>query len=1548
MVATVHMVGDPENESERMAIDYLRHHLPDGYKLYTNLEIRQGRDKKVYEIDLILLAPHCIYVVDFKGVRGRVSVTDTQWYPDNREPYPSPIKKMGKHAKILNSAICDINRANPSLKNIYVMGAVLMTADDVEIIDNSHIQVSDWITYLDKRCLSFFQSLDFLPHWASTDIRPYHAICERGIVGDRYNKGVATKRSRPKCYGTWLIGDRLGEDARKNYIEYSAKHQMLGVGGWTARLRVYEIDPLLPPSERESQQKILSNAFQAIFQIPEHKNILKVKDCFPTESGDALIYITEEIKGKALRQCMADLSLEQRLEVIKHVLYALDHVHKHGVIHRNINPDSILITPQGSACLTGFDYARISDRTTTIAEDIEEELEEYVVYQAIECQHNPAAASITSDLFSAGLVFYELLTGASAFESAEQMQECDAIFPLKPSARNSNLPIEIDRWLQKLCACNPTERFSSADDAFQSLSEYLNVLLAPDITNLPPEYTIDNQFQVIERLGQGGFAVAYKVFNIIQKTEQVLKLVTRDRYSVFDRLQQEYLILQKIPKHPHIVDVIWSGLLGNKTPFIVFEYVEGKDVKYLIESKSLSLEQSIQIARETAIGIAHLHKYKVRHQDIKPSNLLLTESGVRIIDFNVAISDDDQMTVSAGTRPYIPPDCKPKFNLSTDEKIDRDLYALGIVFYECITGRYPFHEAQPPVAKSPIDPRQIEGCEDLSEDLVEILMKAIAPKRADRFSTAQEFLESLDLLFSSGSPIESTLEPSFRKQPESSSPDTAEILAPESQLIVEPIVQTPTPDYNGDVNRNFDIDLLVIDSPPNPDKPIVLDRSGVYPVPSSYVPIRTEVEWLQYFGKSNSPYWVVGDRLCEWALKWLEAWGKTDMVEIKQSPRRALESLFHPFPLPDNWTDQQLLALELKLSSFPQNNPIAYLLAEVTKSDPQTWLEGASAYNLALWLALQVPSEYRPFEQVWQHRQANQSEDFHDYYCTPDKLNLLSQWVNIAKPPLSDLGQYPLPIPDAIALKFEQFWEQEIRRTNGSILDSQSPKQVGLANISNAAYKVMSDRPKLISKARVAKLSLSAARRNNLLSQISPEFPIPLEIDADVQSACDWAVNSYLPFRKWETVIQKLPIAQRQSDVLATSFEDWIFKHYPALKVVPVANSALNYSVAAMVRNLYQNNPVLWVVVDGLGWLDHVELLQYLTETKELAIEVGLSPRLSMLPTKTEYAKWSLYAQLPSNDSDWNPNLDKVFPKMGAGERYTDGKRETRLYPDLKKGDRQLYCWDTEQLDELYHSGRNWESLYEVERPGILRTLAEQIKYCIRLHPNPDLVKLVIASDHGQMMGEISQLEECPEGLIAKGRMAIGRTDDPRFIVLDKDHFGLPHDISVVKGAFCLGAFNNTIDGNALGSHGGLFPEEVLVGVSVLSRVATREPVIIVCSGSGKAGQAGEIEITIDNSMNSVSLTSLCLFVREISSLQQGYSDLRSVPARERVTYKIQIPNSPELPLDSDRETLRLTGELNFYFADIEAGSFALDSNSLITIHQMFSSGFKSDVFSDW
>ena len=154
---------------------------------------------------------------------------------------------------------------------------------------------------------------------------------------------------------------------------------------------------------------------------------------------------------------------------------------------------------------------------------------------------------------------------------------------------------------------------------------------------------------------------------------------------------------------------------------------------------------------------------------------------------------------------------------------------------------------------------------------------------------------------------------------------------------------------------------------------------------------------------------------------------------------------------------------------------------------------------------------------------------------------------------------------------------------------------------------------------------------------------------------------------------------------------------------------------------------------------------------------------------------------------------------------------------------------------------------------------------------------------------------------------------------------------------------STTTKNEAIGSHGGLFPEEVIVGVSVLRCSVIREPVIIRCYGEGKAGQPGELEVTIKNP-NSVPLTNIYLQINELLELKNGCFLDSQIPAHEKLfSKKISISCWPELPPNYTSNQVGLTGELAFQFADTEAGFSQLEPESAITISQLFSSGFSID-----
>ncbi|NDY55826.1 protein kinase [Desulfovibrio sulfodismutans] len=751
-MAKVIPIGQPVNDSERQAIGFLRDNLPDGWLIFHNFEMRQGEE--VFEIDIAILAPHAVYLVDVKGTRGNIDVYGSKWYPDGRQPFFSPLAKLRSHAKTMATIIRESNTGQIELRKAHVHATVLLTADDAAVFDQAGIDSPDVTDF--KHCLKYFRDVSRIPDNRLNNITRFHSQIAKAITGNAKPKSAAL------VFRDWQVEEKLGGTDR--YTEYRAKHNLLGKSGGMARLRVYQADPYQDEATRKEEFKKISNAYRAVAHMPTHANVLAVKDLFVSDDEDRVVLVTEDLPGQALRlhinKASLALTFDQKLQVMRDVLSALDHAHRHEVIHRNLTPDAILVTKGGQARVTGFDYARVGkNRTSTIASQVVDDLE--ATYQAPECFKDPTQASIASDLYAAGLIIYELLTGELPFESIDQMMEADGKFPIKPSEHKPDLPNGIDEWLQKFCEFDPEERHASSaiarkalddlilpeakNDTAQVVSSPAVPQLSDNLTDLPQDFILADRFRIQQKLGSGGFGVAYKVFDSLGDVVRVIKLVTKDRRSVYERLRREYKTLTNLPDHPHVVKVIWADRMtdAKQTPYIVFEYVEGLDVSDLIDAEALSLDDSVRIVHEAAEGLAHLHKNGVYHQDVKPSNLLWTNKGVRIIDFNVAVSENDEEQGGGGTRRYLPPDYDYSSEPDASDRMDRDLYALGISFYECLTGKYPFDDPTPPIKTQPKAPKQFKGCADLSSSLVNVLVKMIAPERKDRFASVDEFLTAI-------------------------------------------------------------------------------------------------------------------------------------------------------------------------------------------------------------------------------------------------------------------------------------------------------------------------------------------------------------------------------------------------------------------------------------------------------------------------------------------------------------------------------------------------------------------------------------------------------------------------------------------------------------------------------------------------------------------------------------------------------------------------------------------------------------------------------------
>src|SRR5690606_25615333 len=146
-------------------------------------------------------------------------------------------------------------------------------------------------------------------------------------------------------------------------------------------------------------------------------------------------------------------------------------------------------------------------------------------------------------------------------------------------------------------------------------------------------------YTIRRKVGSGTFGVVYQVYDNLAGTDRIIKIVDRDRESMIERLRQEYQILLSLPPHPNVVKVEGAGYLDNRTvPYLVFEYLDGRDLKSLLKDGPLNPADALTLGKELAAGLAFLHERGVYRCDIKANNVLRTDQGCKILDFNVAVT----------------------------------------------------------------------------------------------------------------------------------------------------------------------------------------------------------------------------------------------------------------------------------------------------------------------------------------------------------------------------------------------------------------------------------------------------------------------------------------------------------------------------------------------------------------------------------------------------------------------------------------------------------------------------------------------------------------------------------------------------------------------------------------------------------------------------------------------------------------------------------------------------------------------------------------------
>ena len=282
--------------------------------------------------------------------------------------------------------------------------------------------------------------------------------------------------------------------------------------------------------------------------------------------------------------------------------------------------------------------------------------------------------------------------------------------------------------------------------------------------------TFATRYEVIEELGKGGMGRVYKALDKEINEEVAIKLlkpeIASDKTTV-ERFRNELKFARKIA-HKNICKMYHLAKDAD-TPYITMEYVKGEDLKsYIRRNRILSNGEALSITKQVCEGLVEAHRLGVVHRDLKPQNIMIDGEGdVKIMDFGIARSVEapgvTQTGVMIGTPDYISPE------QAEGEEADQrsDIYALGVILYEMVTGSVPFKGdtalsvALKHKSKLAQEPKQLNP--DVSEELNKLIWICMEKDRELRYQTATELLADIQNI-EEGIPLGERILPARRKK----------------------------------------------------------------------------------------------------------------------------------------------------------------------------------------------------------------------------------------------------------------------------------------------------------------------------------------------------------------------------------------------------------------------------------------------------------------------------------------------------------------------------------------------------------------------------------------------------------------------------------------------------------------------------------------------------------------------------------------------------------------------------------------------------------------
>lgn len=764
-----HVIAESTFPWEREALEWLRAHLPDldPWNVWTNFEFIDD-EGKISEVDALVLSPAGLFLVEIKSRPGTVTgdAHTWTWTTDGREyTYDNPLILANRKAKRLASILrrqSAITKAKIRLP--FVEPAIFLSSTSLK----SSLQgTANTATFLRDQpsLLNYPGIVKALTNGINAEpMYPVDGQQARAIARGLAEAGIRPSNKHRQVGDYKLV--KLIADG-EGYQDWQSQH--VSVETARRRIRIYTVASASSPESRAARGRQALREFQVLEGI-SHPGILKVNDYKETEMGPALIF---DLDPKAqrldhlLRDRGAQLTVTQRLQLVRDIAETLKFAHSKRLYHRALGPQSILVHPADEVgtfapqLMNWQTAAREANNLDTVHRTTGTRfIDEYVedpglVYLAPETSRADATHGPSLDLFSLGAIAYHVFSGQppadSTLELADKLRRGQG---LRLSDVMDGCGTHLQDLIQFATCPDVTARYHTAQEFLDDLVKVEDELTTPD-----PEVTVDPSvasqgdrleggFTVVKRMGRGSSSDVLLVREDNAPEELILKVASNITHN--DRLVAEGDALAGL-RHQNIVEYRRTLAVAGRTALLMRNAGPDTLAKKIKVDGRLSLDLLQRFGEELIEVVRYLEDHGVAHRDIKPENIGIREASSRklqLVVFDFSLCRTPAENITAGTPPYLDP------FLSLRKPVRWDLYAerfaLAVTLYEMAIGKPPLWgddrtapvmlEVEATIASDVFDPVVREG-------FTHFFAKSLRRNYVERYDNAEEMLRDWRAIF---------------------------------------------------------------------------------------------------------------------------------------------------------------------------------------------------------------------------------------------------------------------------------------------------------------------------------------------------------------------------------------------------------------------------------------------------------------------------------------------------------------------------------------------------------------------------------------------------------------------------------------------------------------------------------------------------------------------------------------------------------------------------------------------------------------------------------